>query len=502
MALLGLSQGLLQAGAPHQFPVGFGGALAQGMGGALNNAMQSQKMNQQQALVNLELLKAEHMRQQLDMQRWALGFNPTQSGNPTPVPPQPGQPQAAPMQVAAPMQIPGQQPMAAQPMGQQPQGPQPMTSGPLAGLSPEAQNAIRLNVGLPGAGSIAMKDSERIVGREGGIFRKKPDGSMELDPGWIAGEKQRLELQKGIENQNTIVDVPMANGQVQKMTKAQALNLTSATNQIVNSIPGLNQDAVASIQRQLAAEPDKPVHVDINLGGRQAKITLQPLGGKGFVAGQTTEARSAAEKSGTNAGDVQSQIDTEASSALQSRKILGEMHGLSQDFTQGKVAPFKRALGEWAQALNIPGNWQQEIKAAESQQALQKLTAQMATAAMKQFTNRGTQMEFKTFLQNNPNAELTPGGFQKVLEFMDKSAQASLDKQQAYSEWRKTNPLERSQDFLAEWNKKQSADLGETTPKAQTFEQLPPANTLKGRILRDTSTGKMMKSDGMSWKPI
>jgi hypothetical protein len=124
----------------------------------------------------------------------------------------------------------------------------------------------------------------------------------------------------------------------------------------------------------------------------------------------------------------------------------------------------QRALGEWAQALKLPGDWATEIKSAESQQALQKLTAQMATAAMKQFTNRGTQMEFKTFLQNNPNAELTSGGFQKVLEFMDKAASSSIEKQQAYQDWRKKgNPVERSQDFLADWNKRQNEEVGGTS---------------------------------------
>lgn len=460
-ALLGLAQGLLQAGAPSPFPTNFSGALAQGAGGALSGAMNAQKMTQQQALVDLERLRAQQAQRTLDMQSWALGF--PQSGNTPGTPPATSPTEPAPT-LASPQAQPQAASFGAQPAPQLGATPQP-TVGPLAGLPEDAQRAIRLNIGLPGSGNIAWQATQPIVGREGGIYRRTPNGGMELDPGWIEGERKRIELQKGAEDAHTIVDVPMADGRTQKMTKAQALNLTSATNQIVNSLPGLNAEAISSIQRQLAAEPDKPVNVDINLGGRQAKLTLQPLGGPGFTSGQSTEARSAAEKSGANAGDVQNQIDTEAHGALQSRRILTEMRGLSQEFTQGKVAPFQRALGEWAQALKLPGNWEQEIKVAESQQALQKLTAQMATAAMKQFTNRGTQMEFKTFLQNNPNAELTPGGFQKVLEFMDKSAQASLDKQQAYIEWRKTNPVERSQDFEAEWNKKQTAELTQATAK-------------------------------------
>jgi hypothetical protein len=229
----------------------------------------------------------------------------------------------------------------------------------------------------------------------------------------------------------------------------------------------------------MLADPDKAIGVNITLNGQKHQFDIPPLRGMagvssgmpGMTTGQSTASRAAAERSGMNAGDVQKQIDDEASTALQSRKILGEMRTLATDFTPSKVAPMKRLLGEWAQALNLPGNWSEEIKAAESQQALQKLTAQMATAAMKSFTSRGTQMEFKTFLANNPNAELTSGGFQKVLEFMDRTAAAPLEKQAAYMEWRRTNPLEKSQDFLAEWNKRQNAEL--KAPATSTAPKMP-----------------------------
>lgn len=65
MAILGLAQGLLAAGSPSPMPVSMGGALAQGFGGALNNAMATQKMNQQQALVDVEKQKAALLGQQV-----------------------------------------------------------------------------------------------------------------------------------------------------------------------------------------------------------------------------------------------------------------------------------------------------------------------------------------------------------------------------------------------------------------------------------------------------
>jgi hypothetical protein len=42
----------------------------------------------------------------------------------------------------------------------------------------------------------------------------------------------------------------------------------------------------------------------------------------------------------------------------------------------------------------------------------------------------------------------------------------------------------------------------QTAPKAETFDALPPAVKFKGKTIRDTKTGKMLRSDGMSWKEV
>lgn len=460
MGLISAAAAGLQASGPSLMPHSLGQVVGAAGQGGIQGMQQAQLMRMEQQKADLLQQQVGQADFQQRMQQWALGGMQGQPPMPgAPSQPQsgqqPGQPQPGMMQAGNQPAQPGMQPTGAP-------GGFPAAGGPMAGVPDYLRTSAMLKTaGLPAMGDAVAKAGEPVIGREGGIYKRDAQGNLALDPGWMAGEKQRMELQKGIEDQHSIVDVPLANGQVQKMTKAQQLNLVGATNQISAAVPSLSKGAIADIQRQMIADPEKSVDLNITLGGRQAKLTIPALkdGMPGVTAGQSTEARSAQEKSGTNAGDVQSQIDTEAAGALQSRRILGEMKGLSQDFTQGKIAPFQRTLGEYAQALNLPGDWSKEIKAAESQQALQKLTAQMATAAMKQFTNRGTQMEFKTFLQNNPNAELTPGGFNKVLEFMDQASNASIQKQQAYLEWRKTNPLERSQDFLAEWNKKQNEQI-------------------------------------------
>lgn len=60
LALLGMSQGLLAAGSPSRMPISTGGALAQGMGGALNNYMLGHKIQQDRD--RMALMQAEEAR--------------------------------------------------------------------------------------------------------------------------------------------------------------------------------------------------------------------------------------------------------------------------------------------------------------------------------------------------------------------------------------------------------------------------------------------------------
>jgi hypothetical protein len=69
-------------------------------------------------------------------------------------------------------------------------------------------------------------------------------------------------------------------------------------------------------------------------------------------------------------------------------------------------------------------------------------------------------MEFKTFLANNPNAALTPEGFQKVLGFMNMGADQQLQKQQAFSQWAQDKSPAEYQQFEPQWNAKINGDLG------------------------------------------
>lgn len=186
-ALLGLSQGLLAAGSPQRFPVSTGGALAQGIGGALSGAMNAQNYNLAQQRVALTGLQAAHMQYQAQLQSWWL------NGRKGPPPVPPSLPPAFGGQAAAPASaspvVPDQQsaaaagPTAPPPAYGQP-GFAPLPSGPqpagdtLSQLPAYAQDAMSADLVFPGSGmgQVIMQANQPIGLRQGPLV--SPTGKI------------------------------------------------------------------------------------------------------------------------------------------------------------------------------------------------------------------------------------------------------------------------------------------------------------------------------------
>jgi len=167
----------------------------------------------------------------------------------------------------------------------------------------------------------------------------------------------------------------------------------------------------------------------------------------GGSAGQTTAMKAGQEEMGKAGVAYYQKVMQDATNAYHSRVTLNEMNDLLQNFDPSKVAPMQRFIIQWRNALprGVPGApSDDEIQKAGSIEDFGKLTAQLATAAMKEFTNRGTQLEFKTFLANNPNAEMTPWGIQRMLSYMDRVSQTSIDKLASFERFRGRNPQDPS----------------------------------------------------------
>lgn len=182
---------------------------------------------------------------------------------------------------------------------------------------------------------------------------------------------------------------------------------------------------------------------------------------------QTTAGKSSQEALGKNAGDYAQALADRSAAAVDGKRTLSEMGSLLQGFQPGAGAPLLTKMGSVAQALGVsPDTVQQwtNINPGDAE-AFQKGTAALATEAAKQVSNRVTQMEFKTFLANNPNWMMTPNGIKRVMDFMGKGFDSQIEQQRDFAQWSKTHPAETwTTDFPAYWNQKQTARIsrGET----------------------------------------
>lgn len=189
-----------------------------------------------------------------------------------------------------------------------------------------------------------------------------------------------------------------------------------------------------------------------------------------------------AQKVGAKAGvDYSQKLAEDAEAAVNGKRTLSEMGNLLQGFTPGSFAPVLSNIGAAAQSLGVsPATVEKwtNMRPGDAQ-AFQKGTAALATEAAKQVSSRVTQMEFKTFLQNNPNWMMQPDGIKRVMDFMDKGFDSSIDKQAKFAAWSQTASPDRwAIDFPASYTKQRNADIaaGKTNSVPAQFA---PYRTLK-----------------------
>jgi hypothetical protein len=250
-------------------------------------------------------------------------------------------------------------------------------------------------------------------------------------------------------------------------------------------LPGAADVAATMSAAQKAGEVSQTPVWQAGARGQPTEVYPQPpvMRGGGFRLGaigtgqpanlQTTAGKSSQEALGKNAADYAQALNDKAAAAVQGKQTLSEMTGLLQGFQPGKFAPVLTSMGAAAQALGVSPDTIQGLTNINpgDAEAFQKGTAALATEAAKQVSNRVTQMEFKTFLANNPNWMMTPTGIKRVMDFMDKGFDQQIGQQQEFATWSKSHDPENwTTDFPAYWNQKQLGRIsrGETrsTPAA------------------------------------
>jgi hypothetical protein len=254
----------------------------------------------------------------------------------------------------------------------------------------------------------------------------------------------------------------------------KSLGATSPSSLQINAMPtgmrsGQPITSPAQMKAQLAIMPHQMKMLE---QGKQQN----PDGSISNVLGseQAASDMAASTKQGEALGaaniEVQKQINDDASSAVKAKRTISEMEKLAQNFTPGKMASIQKGIAEYKQGIDPDGKLgiytDSDAKLAASTQGIDKLTAQLATQALKEFTSRGTQMEFKTFLANNPNIAMTKEGFDTLIGFMKKTSNLALDRQSYFMNWKngkidgeKHSPKD-YQDFDAAWTQYENKNMG------------------------------------------
>jgi len=176
-------------------------------------------------------------------------------------------------------------------------------------------------------------------------------------------------------------------------------------------------------------QPKEGTQITYNAAGQPVQSVIP---GAAEAKGQMKGAEAAAGKAGEQAAGYQMEINERAQNATGLLRTLSEMKNLNTNpglFAGAKedIGRFFRSMGTSDETiqkyLNVsPGNLE----------ASQKLTAQMAIEAVRQISNRPTQMEFQRFLEANPNIFQTPEGLKRVVEFMQNSASDTMSEQKEF----------------------------------------------------------------------
>ena len=210
-------------------------------------------------------------------------------------------------------------------------------------------------------------------------------------------------------------------------------------------------------------EPAKPVELSSDKA-QEDKFSWLPKGGGDDIGAPTKANVEQAGKLSESGIKYQEEITKEANDATKGKRIVEQMKILTDGITPGKLTQAKADLAAYGEALGVNKDWLEgQLGKVDNVQAFNKLTAQLAVENVKNMTSRGTQMEFATFIKNNPNPDLNPGALKQLIEFTGKSFDIPLEKQQAWDTWlnKRGGSIGQYSKFDSAWNKHLSDNMGE-----------------------------------------
>jgi hypothetical protein len=286
---------------------------------------------------------------------------------------------------------------------------------PFAGMNPNTRAAMALDFAMnqgKNAAGVYQKGTAPIAGREGGIYQPTAGGDFQLAPGFLQGEGQLRRLRQQIQNENEIVTVKLPNGRLERMTKAQEIQMVQPHTVVPERGPG-----------------------------------------GGVVTGPTTTGEAEQSARGRELATMERDIDTKAEQAslLKSRSQLIRQNLAGID--PNNLAGSKQKLGEWLQTLGAPPDKVEKLLGSPGDyQAIQKQAIAMAFEQVRQLSARPAVQEVIFAMKSNPNIEMQPQGLVKIMNAVDGLANYNIAMSTAKEQWKQSH-MGSMEGFVASWTR-------------------------------------------------
>ncbi len=149
------------------------------------------------------------------------------------------------------------------------------------------------------------------------------------------------------------------------------------------------------------------------------------------------------------ANEYESGLNDANTTGQENLRVLREMQDAMKQFKTGGGMEVRQRLAQLAQGVGMPQKLVDDIAGGNrgAVAEFQKLAVRYATQEMK--TNMGqaqkfTNLDFSTFLKNNPTIDTDPRGLEKMFGFLEKGVWRMQQQQEYYNRWKQG---ERPKDF-------------------------------------------------------
>lgn len=175
--------------------------------------------------------------------------------------------------------------------------------------------------------------------------------------------------------------------------------------------------------------------------GSGAVVQGSGQGGPALNTGLSPNEQKLQEERAKTANDYETSLVEANTVGQENLRVLREMQTAMKEFKTGGGMEVRQRLAQLAQGLGMPTKLVDEI-AGGNRGALaefQKLAVRYATQEMK--TNMGsaqrfTNLDFSTFLKNNPTIDTDPRGLEKMFKFLEQGVWRAGQQMEYYNRWK------------------------------------------------------------------